>query len=287
MTCAEVNGKSEDRTAILSDFDAGKYQVLCNSMLLTEGWDCPSVDCIVVLRPTKIRSHYCQMVGRGSRICEGKDNLLLLDFLWHTERHELCHPATLIAENDDVAKKMTEDIEQAGGAVDLEDAEQKATEEVIQDREDALAKQLDTMKHRKRKLVDPVQFEMSIQAEDLSSYIPAFGWEMSPPTEKQISMLEKFGIFPDEIDSQGKAQKLIDRCIKRVELGLATAKQIRFLESKGFRHVGQWQFDAAHKMMGRISANGWRVPQDITPHTYVPKHIPAPDEFVPFVKEVS
>ena len=65
---AEVNGDSEDRAEILADFEAGKYNVLCNSMLLTEGWDCPSVDCIVVLRPTKVRGLYCQMVGRGTRL---------------------------------------------------------------------------------------------------------------------------------------------------------------------------------------------------------------------------
>ena len=78
---AEVNGDSEDRAEILADFEAGKYNVLCNSMLLTEGWDCPSVDCIVVLRPTKVRGLYCQMVGRGTRLSPGKDHLLLLDFL--------------------------------------------------------------------------------------------------------------------------------------------------------------------------------------------------------------
>ena len=77
---AEVNGNSQDRAEILADFEAGKYNVLCNSMLLTEGWDCPSVDCIVVLRPTKVRSLYCQMVGRGTRLFPGKDHLLLLDF---------------------------------------------------------------------------------------------------------------------------------------------------------------------------------------------------------------
>ena len=79
---AEVNGDSQDRAEILKDFDAGKYNVLCNSMLLTEGWDCPSVNCIVVLRPTKVRSLYCQMVGRGTRLSPqtGKDHLLLLDF---------------------------------------------------------------------------------------------------------------------------------------------------------------------------------------------------------------
>ena len=55
MRAAEVNGQSPDRAEILADFDADKYNVLCNAMLLTEGWDCPSVDCIVVLRPTKQR----------------------------------------------------------------------------------------------------------------------------------------------------------------------------------------------------------------------------------------
>ncbi len=55
---AEVNGQSDDRRQVLADFDAGKYNVLCNSMLLTEGWDCPSVDCVVVLQPTKVRSLY-------------------------------------------------------------------------------------------------------------------------------------------------------------------------------------------------------------------------------------
>lgn len=65
---AEVNGDSKDRAEILEAFDKDQYNVLCNSMLLTEGWDCPSVDCIVVLRPTKVRSLYCQMVGRGTRL---------------------------------------------------------------------------------------------------------------------------------------------------------------------------------------------------------------------------
>ncbi len=88
LSAAEVNGNSEDRSEILSDFEAGKYDVLCNSMLLTEGWDCPSVDCIVILRPTRVRALYQQMVGRGMRLSPGKDHLLLLDFLWLSERQD-------------------------------------------------------------------------------------------------------------------------------------------------------------------------------------------------------
>ena len=265
---AEVNGDSQDRSEVLEAFDRGEYNVLCNSMLLTEGWDCPSVDCVVVLRPTKVRSLYCQMVGRGTRLSPGKDHLLLLDFLWHTERHELCHPASLICQDEEVAKKMTEHIEQAGCPVDIEEAEKTAAEDVVAQREEALAKQLEEMKRRKKKLVDPLQFEMSIQAEDLSGYVPAFGWEMGPPSEKQKATLEKLGILPDQIENAGKAAKILDRLDKRKEEGLTTPKQIRFLEGRGFQHVGTWQFETARKLIDRIAANGWRIPQGINPQEY-------------------
>lgn len=265
---AEVNGDSQDRSEVLEAFDRGEYNVLCNSMLLTEGWDCPSVDCVVVLRPTKVRSLYCQMVGRGTRLSPGKDHLLLLDFLWHTERHELCHPASLICQDEEGAKKMTEHIEQAGCPVDIEEAEKTAAEDVVAQREEALAKQLEEMKRRKKKLVDPLQFEMSIQAEDLSGYVPAFGWEMGPPSEKQKATLEKLGILPDQIENAGKAAKILDRLDKRKEEGLTTPKQIRFLEGRGFQHVGTWQFETARKLIDRIAANGWRIPQGINPQEY-------------------
>lgn len=269
---AEVNGQSEDRAEILSDFSNGKYNVLCNSMLLTEGWDCPSVDCIVVLRPTKVRSLYSQMVGRGTRLSPetGKKDLLLLDFLWLTERHELCRPADIICENREVSRKMTENLAQAGCPEDIEQAAEQASADVVAQREEALAKQLAEMRRRKKKLVDPLQYEMSIQAEDLTGYVPSFGWEMGPPSEKQTAALEKFGILPDAVESAGKAQMLLDRLNKRRGAGLTTPKQIRCLEKYGFQHVGTWQFSDAKYMIDRIAANGWRVPQAITPSEYKP-----------------
>ena len=271
---AEVNGGSQDRAEVLRDFDQGKYNVLCNSMLLTEGWDCPSVDCVVVLRPTKVRSLYSQMVGRGTRLSPetGKEDLLLLDFLWHTERHELCHPANLICDSDEVARKMTAKIEAAGCPVDIQEAEQKASEDVVAQREESLAKQLSEMRSRRRKLVDPLQFEMSIQAQDLSGYVPSFGWEMGPPSEKQRQSLERYGILPDEIENAGKATLLLDRLSKRREAGLTTPRQIRCLENFGFRHVGTWSFTAAKHMIDRMAASArgghWQVPPGVDPATY-------------------
>lgn len=269
---AEVNGESKDRAEILEDFDKDKYNVLCNSMLLTEGWDCPTVDCVVVLRPTKVRALYSQMVGRGTRLAPGKENLLLLDFLWHTERHELCRPAHLIAGSPEVAKKMTENMaEDTEVEFSLLDAEEQASKDVVAEREEALAKQLAEQRKKKRKLVDPLQFEMSIQAEDLADYVPSFGWEMAPPSEKQLKALEKFGIYTEEIGNAGKAGKLLDRLNKRKDSGLTTPKQIRLLEGRGFRNVGMWKFEDASNLINRIAASGWRMPKGIIPATYQPE----------------
>lgn len=199
------------------------------------------------------------------------------EILKHTERHELCHPANLICEDEEVAKTMTKNLEDKANAclpedvleaIDIEDAEEQASNDVVAQREESLAKLLSEMKKRKRKLVDPLQFEMSIMDQDLSGYKPLFGWEMAPASDKQIKALEKFGIFPDEIDNAGKANLLLDRLDKRRQEGLTTPKQIRFLESRGFQHVGTWSFDAASSLINRIAASGWKIPKGIDPKTY-------------------
>lgn len=271
FSAAEVNGNSEDRAQVLKDFDDGKYNVLCNSMLLTEGWDCPSVDCIIVLRPTKVRSLYSQMVGRGTRLYPGKDHLLLLDFLWLTERHELCHPASLICEDPEIAQKMTDNMaKDPGMAVDIETAEEQASEDVQRDREEALAKKLAEQRRKKSRLVDPLQYEMSINDLDLVNYVPPFGKDMQPPTDNQKKMLEKLQINPDGVENAGKANLLIDKITQRQMNSMATPRQIRQLENRGFENVGTWSFEQARRLIDRIAGNGWRTPLNIDPHTYIP-----------------
>ena len=273
---AEVNGQSPGRAETLAAFAAGRYDVLCNAMLLTEGWDCPPVDCVVVLRPTKVRSLYSQMVGRGTRPSPGKKNLLLLDFLWMTDRHELCRPADLLCEDHEVAARMTEALAQTDGPRDIGEAAREAAADIVAQREEALARQLAQQRRKKARLVDPLQYEMSIRAEDLSGYVPAFGWEAEAVTDKQAAALEKAGINPDGVDTAGKASKLLDHLFQRQREGLATPKQIRCLEKYGFVHVGTWTFEAARNMIDRIAANGWRgAPRGIDPAAYTPPAQPA------------
>lgn len=267
---AEVNGNSKDRDKILKDFESGEYDVLCNSMLLTEGWDCPSVDCIIVLRPTKVRSLYQQMVGRGMRLSPNKTELLLLDFLWMTERHDLCRPSALISKDQAIAARIDKKMMDREGGIDLIAAEDEAEGDAIREREETLARELEAMRKRQRKLVDPIQYVFSIAAEDLANYTPTFAWEMSPPTEKQIDYLEKHGIFAGQIKNCGMASLIIEKLKNRQIEGLATPKQIRFLERYGFYHVGTWSFEAASKMITRIASNNWFLPRGVDAKNYQP-----------------
>lgn len=270
MNAVEINGDSENRGGILQDFEDGKYDVLCNSMLLTEGWDCPSVDCVVILRPTKMRGLYQQMVGRGMRLSPGKEDLLLLDFLWLSKRHDLCRPSALVSKDEEIAKLIDEKIKDCEDEVDLIGAEEQAQRDILAEREAKLAARLTQMRKRKRELVDPLQYALSIAAEDLIDYVPSFAWEMAPPSEAQLAFLEKRGIFSESIENMGKASLLIDRLKRRQEEGLSTPKQIRCLERYGFRQVGTWLFEDAGKMISRLAINGWRVPRGITVQTYKP-----------------
>jgi superfamily II DNA or RNA helicase len=270
-TC-EVHGTSPDRAEKLRDFADGKYRVITNACLLTEGWDCPDVDCIVMLRPTKSRGLYCQCIGRGTRLAPGKEKLLLLDFLWMTGRHDLCRPATLLGASAEVQKRVSEMVEETidGLGIDLLDAEPQAERDVQAEREAKLAEELEAMRHRKAQLVDPLQYALSICDLDLSTYEPVFPWEEQAPTENQIKMLEKRGIDASEM-SAGMASRMIDVLIRRQDEGYATPKQVRMLERKGFRHPGTWSFDQASKMMSVLAQNRWQVPAWIDPETYDPK----------------
>lgn len=270
MRACEVNGESTDRAEILADFEAGRYDVLCNSMLLTEGWDCPAVDCIVVLRPTKVRALYQQMVGRGMRLSPGKKDLLILDFLWMTERHDLCRPSSLVAQSAEIAEKMDEMLKEDDQLHDLLEEEQEAEQDIVRQREAALAAQLQQMRSRSSKLVDPMQYAFSIAAEDLVNYEPTSPWEMGPASEKQLAYLERLGIDRAQVANMGMASLYIDRLINRRNEGLSTPKQIRCLEKYGFRHVGTWQFEAASKMIDTIAGNNWRIPRGMDPAVYVP-----------------
>lgn len=91
IAAAWVHGGTplDERRELLRRFSAGDVQVLANCAVLTEGYDEPSVSCVVVARPTKSRALYTQMVGRGTRRYPTKDDCLVLDVVGATDVHSL------------------------------------------------------------------------------------------------------------------------------------------------------------------------------------------------------
>lgn len=249
----EVNGGSPDRKETLEWFDkAGPGAVLCNAMLLTEGWDCPSVDCVVVLRPTKIRSLYVQMIGRGTRLAPGKKDLLILDFLWMSQKHDLCKPADLSTDTQEdkatvTKKSVDEEIDLFGAASDAVEARRRK-----------LAEELAVQRRKKSKLIDPLQWFVSIDSMDLADYEPSFAWEKEKISKKQRAMLENNGINAEGI-CKGQASQIIDKIIARRNQGLATPKQVLCLERFGYKDVGMWPFEVASARITELAAVGWKV----------------------------
>lgn len=265
FAAAEVDGQSPDREEILSEFEAGKYNVLCNAMLLTEGWDCPSVDCVIVLRPTRIRSLYCQMVGRGTRLSPGKEDLLLPDFLWHSTRFSLCSPAALVAGSEAQEKKLKEIITENGAdGCTLEEAEEILRDKAAADREASLREQLRQNRNRPRRSIDPLAFALSVDLADLADYEPTFRWERKPPSEKQLRTLESFGLETGSVTSAGMASLLLNRLFERSKAGLATPKQVNLLSRYGLR-AGDWTFEKASAAISSIAKNGWSLPPNMQP----------------------
>lgn len=257
LSAHHIDGESQDRKEILDAFSRDEFQVLANAMLLTEGYDEPDVDCVVILRPTRSRPLYCQMVGRGTRIADFKDNLLLLDFLWNHEKHNLIRPAHLIATSDEMAQTMTNAAERAARGGDQEelDLQDLATNASLE-REEKLAEELKANAQRKASEKDVLEFCLSFHRPDIAEYEPSMKWESEPITDGQRAMLDKNGVDPDGVKGKGHASQIIELIIARSKMRLATPKQVKLLRRLGYKNPESASFDDASSFLdSRLSYN--------------------------------
>ena len=248
LLAEHIDGQTNERKATLERFKRDETRILCNAMLLTEGYDEPSIDCIVCLRPTKVRALYSQIIGRGTRIWPGKDHLLVLDFLWQAEEHSLMRPANLIAEDEADEKALTEKL---GGEGDLEEAR----EEVNADRTRSLTDRLRANQTRSGSVLDPIELAISLNEAALADYVPTMAWQAGAPTFKQLDVLHKFGLDIINIKTKGHASLILDRLITRRKLGLATPKQVRVMRRHGHQRPEIATFEEAKAFLDTKFSN--------------------------------
>ncbi len=251
----------ELRRRYLAEFAAGETQFMINCGVLTEGFDAPRTACIAVARPTKSRALYTQMIGRGTRLFEGKQDCLVLDFVGNSGRHKLVTPLDVLA-----GKPLPEDV-------------QRAAEEMVADgmpSEEALAKAEQDAIDRAARAEERRRREAKIQAEvayraqlvDPFAMFDVERGETGPrATEAQLDALRRAKIPLDYVPSRREASAMIDRLKERRSKGLATYAQARQLIKRGLPG-DKMTFEEARRALDAIANNGWRVPQVVADYCH-------------------
>lgn len=241
---------ANDRAAALAAFRAGEFRVLVNCALFTEGFDEPSISCVAIARPTKSRALYTQMVGRGTRMAEGKADCLVLDFSGMAGRHRLVGPADVLA-----GRELPDDVRQLAERALDRDGEQLVLDAVL----DAAEAEATSIRERlavtavaryRADVIDPFVGELPDA--------PDGAWTRDLATDKQREALERAGLddLPASL-TKGEANRWLDAIAARRAQGLATVKQVRLLRRYGI-DARALTLEDANAAIGRISERGWR-----------------------------
>ena len=270
----------EYRRQLFERYAAGDFQYLANVGVTTEGFDEPGIQDIVVARPTKSRSLFAQMLGRGTRTLAGtvdgiedaeerkraiaesdKPCMHVLDFVGNAGRHKLIHPADILGGkySDEIVELANRNIEREGKPADIATELMKAEREFerrIRDRREAEKRQQLKLKSR--------YTTTTINPFDVLDIVPSRepNWHKGRmPTEGQVGCLEKFGIQIPEGLTFVHASQLIDRLIKRRGEKLCSYKQAKLLDRYGY-DGSTITFQNAGELITAIAENGWKRPKE-------------------------
>jgi ATP-dependent helicase IRC3 len=174
MLCGET--PLEERRAILQRLRSGETRVVCNCAVLTEGFDEPSVDSIMLMRPTKSPTLYTQMIGRGTRLFPGKADCLVLDLVGATARHDLMSVTSLAG--------LPLDALQNGES--LAEAAERQADERLRMQGKLVAKRVDLFRRRPLYwLHDGEHFVLSLGND---------GWIVLSPTPEALDASERWTV---------------------------------------------------------------------------------------------
>ena len=112
MLGGEINMGKADREQLINDFKNQKFKYIVSVGTLTTGFDAPHVDLVAILRATESASLFQQIIGRGLRLSDGKEDCLVLDYAENIERHDL--------KDDIFSPKITTSKAKSSGSIDSE-----------------------------------------------------------------------------------------------------------------------------------------------------------------------
>lgn len=264
------------RAQTLKDYTAGRFQFLVNVGVFTEGFDEPSIEMVAIARPTKSRSLYAQMIGRGTRPLPGivdhlataderraaiarsrKPAVEVLDFEGNSGRHKLVSVADILGGNyeDDVVEEATARAKKEGRTVNIADELERAQADMARKREEDVRRE----QERRRHIVGTARYQkISVDPFEVLDITPARerGWDTQyQSTPKQVELLERFGIDAKAL-TRKQAGQLIGECFARRDKGQCTYKQAKTLKAHGLDP--NVSFQEASRLITELAANGWK-----------------------------
>jgi superfamily II DNA or RNA helicase len=239
------------------------FQVLSNPVLLGRGYDDPSIECIVNLRPTKSVSLSQQIVGRGTRLfcpwgCGGpcehperKRRLLVLDFLYQFKEMGPIKPTALLTDSEDKAREMQAVIDGAQQALDLRDVMAEAESRMEKALVEAIAAAMKKTHGKKGEYYNALQFAATLHLPEIVDYVPETDADAAPVPPKIQKRLSKAGFIPETVPYLGLATRLLAAVEARREAGLASCKQVFWLRKWGYRDPWNMSREAATTILAR------------------------------------
>ncbi|MCE9616453.1 MAG: DEAD/DEAH box helicase [Lentisphaerae bacterium] len=277
---AWVCGKTprDDRRKTLAAFAAGRVQVVCNCGVLTEGFDNPGVEVVIMARPTKSRSLYAQMAGRATRPADAiahdlndhespearralieassKPSCLIVDFVGNSGKHKLCTSLDILGGKvSEQTRQLALKRLQTGGPVRVDEAllAAAAQEEEERQRQAARRARLTARASWTAQTVNPFD-TLDLQP------VAQRGWDRGKRlTDKQAALLRKQGIDPDAVPYH-HARQLLNELFRRWDEGLCTFGQAKILRKRGLpTNITR---EEATKQIDAIAAReGWKKPE--------------------------
>lgn len=231
---AWTSGDDPFKDQKLKDFSNGRYDIIFNSMLLTEGWDCPSTDCVIILRPTSSQGLYTQMLGRGLRLSEGKKDCLLISFFFQNcaitpvkleevlgesweedekEKQKREVPEWMTRQPGDREETLRKKLEEAARIESsLKDplGDPKLKEIILTARKEALESELmdSPCSKSQREKIQKLGYRSTDLSYSEAKAVLAWHDQQRPPTDKQIYRLRRLGFGKQEIAKMNFAQAM-------------------------------------------------------------------------------
>ncbi len=285
-----VSGKLDDftRGERLKSFAKGELRFLCNCMIATEGFDEPSIEMVIMARPTKSRSLYVQMLGRGTRpldeiatllgdldsdaerlamiAASDKPHLSVLDFVGNTGRHEVVTTIDIFGDGDDQdvidrAKEIAAD-----GEITAQDALDQSREEVERKRREAEIRK----REREEKLRKQAQEATRQQLVGVGAYKKQEVADWNNPPEwcnvqpKHRNILSKAKVPMEDIRGMNDAQigQLCRKIVMHWQMGLCSYRQAKVLHKAGWEkeELSSMTFGTASASIDALARNGWKRP---------------------------